>query len=396
MECLHQRMTYASWRLQVFRRLLLSDRVNTLRTISTSRQTEAQRHGEREDAIQNEKPESKPTRKTYVQKKTPRPSELLPQSPLFTHPAPGPEKKRKKRPTLEDVDELRRNPWAVALASPPRMCVVSGTRIPKAFLGDWGMVQRPDSDGLWFMPVGLLKDELSAAREEEKKTQEPPSERKPTFNNTLRMLTLRIIDRLPILKDITGPLSRNVGAKKSRLMRLIPFRWKHPHGPITAREEKQFVWREDMPDFVLGRMRIDVLKKLKSVPGKRFWRTVDLDGYSEDALIGGLKNMEAIERVGCGGLLVMGRQDKSNGAVSSLPDFVTLPQTQSKVPVFDLSLLFSEADMEELKSYHPRFSSSALFFRPDNSVTVDAMLALWKLKGLLRPDENYIPLPSKA
>lgn len=143
-----------------------------------------------------------------------------------------------------------------------------------------------------------------------------------------------------------------------------------------------------MPDFVLAHTRKEAVKRLKVASSeyraewdtaRRVWSTVQL-GLDEE-LGEALGRIEGVEHMGCGAVLV-------TASLSSLPEYVTLPQTQTKVPVLDLSVLLSESDLEGLKAHDARFQSSALFFRPDDSLTADALLALWKLQGLLRHDEQ--------
>ncbi|BCR91245.1 uncharacterized protein ACHE_70088S [Aspergillus chevalieri] len=379
MECSRQRISYASWRLRVFRHLFV--RPTTLSPVPSRRNlSSSKQHLRKNDHDLDNEPSI-------------RPSQLLPKSPLASIPT---EKKRKLRAPPERFQELSRNPWAMALASPLRMCTVTGTRVPKAFLGDWGMIRRSDAadpEKLWIMPVGLLKDELSR-----------------TLKGPLNFLKLRIVDRLPLLKQLTRPLSRSTGGKKSPLVKLVPQRWKHPFGPMTSREDRLLVWRGDMPDFVFGRLRKDALKKLKRAgdeheQGKdnnsRVWSIVGLDGESGEALVEALKSVETIERMSSGAVLVMGQTSQTDSQsreiegpqklVSNFPDYVTLPQVQSKVPVFDISVLLSESDMRDLRAHDQRFQTKALFLRPDDSTSVDAILALWKLKGFIRHDEQYRP-----
>jgi hypothetical protein len=164
-----------------------------------------------------------------------------------------------------------------------------------------------------------------------------------------------------------------------------------------------------MPEFVLERMRKHVLKKLKDMYGAQkrsksrlgSLRIIETKDRSYDALLEGLRSLEKIERMECGGVLVMGPQleQRENGDSSTgqeqvqdhesvkppYPDFVTLPQTQSQVPVFDLTELFSQADLAEVKGYGPLFENTALLLSPDNLIARQALLALWKLKSFLRP-----------
>lgn len=166
-----------------------------------------------------------------------------------------------------------------------------------------------------------------------------------------------------------------------------------------------------MPDFVLGRMRKDAMKKLKRTSDEhyqeknvssRVWSVIELGGHSEEALVEALKGVEPVERMGSGVVLAMGKQTFQSDSQSEEPEsqkmlvsnflnYVTLPQVRSKVPVFDLSMLLSESDLEDLRAHDSRFQSAAIFLRPDDSISVDAVLALWKIQGFIRHDVQYTP-----
>ncbi|KAB8258438.1 hypothetical protein BDV32DRAFT_125794 [Aspergillus pseudonomiae] len=417
MECLHGRISYASWRLRVFQRLFLSSsELNGRRTISRRAIDDPNTL----DGSQFQHPEypKEPGQHddaefTASETEEPRLSQTLPQSPLMKTVHPNLEKKHKKRAAKpEDLEDLRRNPWAMALASPPRMCSATGTRIPRALLSDWGMLKRPKSDGLWFMPLGLLKDEVAAAAADHRARRAAGGTSLPIpyMDNSIRHLTLRLVDRLPLLKKLNSVLASHVYGTRSPVARLFPYRWKHPHGPFTVREEKQIIWREDMPNFVLSRMRADVVKQLKHACIKykrldatnRVWTAIDLNEYSEAAILKELRGVKPFPRMECGAVLVMGTlinsqtgviesvsQDKAtSNTVGTLPEYLMLPHLPSKVPVFELAQLFSEKELEEIWGYDPRFQSPALYFRPNDPITVNAMLALWKLKGFLRHEST--------
>lgn len=267
------------------------------------------------------------------------------------------------------------------------------------------------------MPVGLMKDELDFPSRDEKASvsmTDPSQKTEPGAlnNRSFHYLVLRLVDRLPLLRRMTAAMYGHApGRKISPITRIFPFRWKHPHGPLTSNEEKQVIWREDMPEFVLRQMRRSVVKQLKRAsdmykrkddPGG-VWRAIEMDGCSEPSVIEGVKRLEPIERMGSGAVLFLGSPQEDvdmAGAAGSepsesvgrtlastaLPEYLTVPHTGSKVPVFDLARLLSPADLEELRAIHPRFQSSALFFRPDDSATVETMLILWKLHGFVKGD----------
>ncbi|KNG89997.1 hypothetical protein ANOM_001149 [Aspergillus nomiae NRRL 13137] len=374
MECLHGRISYASWRLRVFQRLFLSSsELNGRRTISrraiddpnTLDGSQFQHREYPKEPGQHDDAEF-----TASATEEPRLSQTLPQSPLMKTVHPNLEKKHKKRAAKpEDLEDLRRNPWAMALASPPRMCSATGTRIPRALLSDWGMLKRPKSDGLWFMPLGLLKDEVAgaAADHRARRAAGGTSLPIPYMDKSIRHLTLRLVDRLPLLKKLNSVLASHV-------------------------------------------MRMDVVKQLKHACIKykrldatnRVWTAIDLNEYSEAAILKELKGVKPFPRMECGAVLVMGTlinnqtgviesvsQDEAiSNAVGTLPEYLMLPHLPSKVPVFELAQLFSEKELEEIWGYDPRFQSPALYFRPNDPITVNAMLALWKLKGFLRHEST--------
>lgn len=290
-------------------------------------------------------------------------------------------------------------------------------------MGDWGLVQEGGSDALWMLPVGLLGPELGgkrmdAPKEEQSqdhgqgqsegvnagegdgaKKQQQPAEP----GRSRRALKLRMVDRVPIIKEFSATFSRENKSPEARsfAVRLFPSDWKYPRGPITAKHEKRVVWRKDMGEFLLEKLRRMVLGKVtkaagrwkRTEDGEGVWTPFELDGdaHGSDALVEGLKRLGSIEKMETGGVLIMGTHRKNTSIPEegeepsfAFPDYVTLPQTQSKVPVFDLGVLFSEAEIEGLKNFYEGFRTDALFLRPNHRSLVDAMLALWKLKNALR------------
>lgn len=404
MECVGTRIPYARWRLGAFRQLLATSQVQAAsRGISTSRQTDPVTELTLETKTDNANPNSVP------------PSQRLPQSPLFTHPRSGTEKNRKRRPTTQEEANLLKNPWALMLASPARMCSVTGARLPSALMGTWGLVRQPYSDQLHMMPVGLLQDSLQNNKTKklgsspeptipgkqgtpgiEKKGQEEDESPIPTSldKQTGRQLVLRISELLPLIQSISVPLSKK-GGKRPPIMRLLPFRWKHPQGPVTAHEEKRIIWSEDTPEFMLRSTRDVVVKKLGTVLEKYkrvgtsngVWRALDLPEYSDTALKEALGSLGRFDRMECGGVLLLGSKNSATAGHTSQSsgslDSVALTQTGSKVPVFDLSVLFSPTDIKKLRESHGQFQHTALFFRPEDQLGIDAMISLWKIKRLL-------------
>ncbi|KAJ5886841.1 uncharacterized protein N7473_009515 [Penicillium subrubescens] len=380
MECTRRQFSYATWRLQVFRQLLGPSPAPPSRRYLSGSQIRA---------------DEAPSGTTLP------PSKRLPQSPLVTSPRPGPIKDRKRLPTPDDTFELKKNPWAVALASPVRMCSVTGARIPRDLLGEWGLVRKPDTENSYLLPVDLIKDSLQARKETgslvpEKAPYLDPatiSADTPLTAKAIRnekpgqQLLLRMLNSLHLLKGLARPLSKNAG-KRPAISRLLPFRWKHPLGPITSRVEKSILWRPDMADHVLLQRRTDVVKKLEKarwryarmdIPGG-VWSVLDIQESSTTALADALERLGSFDRMASGAVLLLA----PSGNGGSWPETVFNPSTQSQVPVFDLTTLLSESDLAKLRDAEaPHFRNAALFFRPDNHLGVETILALWKLQRFM-------------
>ncbi|KAJ5902726.1 hypothetical protein N7495_003254 [Penicillium taxi] len=385
-----------------------------------------------------------------------RPSEYLPRSPLFEKKYVEP-KQRKNRPDATYLEPLSDNPWALALATPVRMCALTGTRMPRALLGEWGLVRKPDTEQNYVLPVDLLKEALQQTKVTREAAAETPDatdrqdnessslndvpsddimdllkespeqgaaipnaaileqtqESTPSNRTVGRHVVFRMVNLLPTFQLLSEPLAFNT-SRKPAVSRLIPFRWKHPQGPITAREEKEMVWIEDMPEYLLQKMRNDLVKKLKQAcqptydPSARTDR-IDFDNKLAEAWKKShepgswngvwtileaqrnpgvmpakfLKDMRSIDDMACGAVLLLGRSQPS----SITDETITHPQTQTQVPVFDLSAMLGEADLTRLRETEPlHFENESLFFRPVDPVGHEAMLVLWKLQRFLTKD----------
>lgn len=101
--------------------------------------------------------------------------------------------------------------------------------------------------------------------------------------------------------------------------------------------------------------------------------------------------MEPFERMECCGVLVNNRRRGKPGRVTGqwprMPEIVCISKQKKVAPVFDLTVMLGEEELTELKEHCPGlFGKTAVVFRPDNKVTVEAMLALWRLRGFVRSD----------
>ncbi|EAS28871.1 uncharacterized protein CIMG_07617 [Coccidioides immitis RS] len=310
-------------------------------------------------------------------------------------------KLHEKIPRKTDFDVLKRNPWARALASPLRMCAATQARVPKDFLGDYGLVEHPQSGSPWMMPVRLLGDEIRSMAlgperrahesEEGEKSQEQeeagPSEELQDSTEPPRRKSRP--QRLPVIRIANNPalLSRIAkGANTHATRSLLPYRWKYPNGFLTKKENDSVIWREDLPEFVLTHMRKNVVRGLKvsCIVGKDHrWSVLEIDPKSTliDNLENGLKSLGNLKNIKCGAVLLLKPQPEGStlDGSPSIPELVKLPLQGTQIPIFYLPRLLSEENLQELRDHHEFFTKDAVLFRPSGDKTIYTMQGLWRL-----------------
>ncbi|MCJ1251199.1 hypothetical protein MMC30_008430 [Trapelia coarctata] len=249
--------------------------------------------------------------------------EQLPLSPLM-HPrlleARSRFTKAKPLPS-EELNEFQRliniNPYAKALATPVRVCILTGVRLPNSFFIPFTLKKDPRTGKLWQIPTGLhdCADQALSSKEDgdesEKPTessfrknkkappipldweehQSPTDDRKSiaptdefpvTQDEDLSSLPpiptrkpdcaqLIVVQQQPpalpstlqkaYLLSSHAALAHVSTLPRGSLMRILPFRWKGHLGEAL----RSSVWRQDMADFVLALLRKRVVNWLLSV-----------------------------------------------------------------------------------------------------------------------------------
>ncbi|EEP82804.1 predicted protein [Uncinocarpus reesii 1704] len=310
-------------------------------------------------------------------------------------------KLHEKLPRKTDFDPLRRNPWAQILASPLRMCSATNARLPAKLLGDFSLVEHPQTGHPWMMPVDLLKDEIWQMRMQaeenndadggckEGKTQNGQSDGVQTAATPVRRRRLPPLPKIRLVNN-SAVLSRIVDMQNIQATRyLLPYRWKHPHGRLTKKESENIVWRKDLPQYVLTHMRKNVVRGIKHccVAGKDHrWNAMDLDPKSTvvDGLKSALQSFGDLANIKCGAVLLLKRfPETENGGSPSIPERVRIPPLGTEIPVFFLPKLLTVENLQELREHHEFFTRDALLFRPAGDKTIYTIQGLWKLQSYM-------------
>ncbi|KAJ5573029.1 hypothetical protein VI817_007760 [Penicillium citrinum] len=391
MECVAHGVSHATLQIRMFRQILASThRPRPLnRTNPSTRAHFAQ-------ASPNTPPASNSSTTDTS------PSKLLPQSPVITHPRSGIKKQRKSRPTPEDNAELKKNPWAVALASPVRMCVLTGTRLPRRLMGVYGLVKRPETTQSYLLPLDMIKDSIQKRSVEDDSLMPVSHPDQPANMNVSPLVArdkklaqrpvLHMVTLGPLMRAVTPYLATKVG-KKPGVAKLIPYRWKYPLGPLNSTDLKDCVWRPDMPEFLLRSMREDIVKKIMSVNAEQegendiIWETLDIDeSCSEVTIQAALSKLKPSNDEACGAVLLFGSKEEHANEQNDPLETIFHPRSLTRIPVFNLSVILSDSHLEMLRQSSSAHlgQTKALFFRPDGSrESTNLMLYLWKLQRFL-------------
>ncbi|EZF27773.1 hypothetical protein H112_00255 [Trichophyton rubrum D6] len=315
-----------------------------------------------------------------------------------------------------DTDSsLIRNPWAIALASPPRLCHATMSRLPTELMIDFGLVQHPETSALWLLPTSLLETELNEMEiDPNAKVTAGDNDASAVSeilmdDSTAKMRkrrtafpSVRVTNSGTILDMLSNPKFSNISKG------LIPPSWKLPQGPLTKSSMQTLVWRGDMSDYALKAMRKDILRCLKKIlrvtpkiekqRRRDTWTPLNIAGHpiTQSTLESSLKQLPELRDIRSGMVLIL-RGNHHSTEINSNPDcnasstapenpsfdLAELPVHESQVPVFDLTKMLSEGELQEIRQLGEVFQGDALYFIPASRKSALFALDLWRLKSFL-------------
>lgn len=216
----------------------------------------------------------------------------------------------KPKPDPKEISRIQRklyrNPYAKMLAEPPRMCHLTRVRLPRPFLTSFGLVQKPRSDEVWWVSTdaisGLKKipnksfkqpseqdqadnsgsEETAALRMRQLKAQVDSTHRKiqnldherarlpSAASTTLHHLeNLEVDVEVESTKDQRFKAPVHVLARHDLLASFLDKNSKYTSGymrfganPSIGNLANGAIWRKDMHDVILEKMRLDAASHL--------------------------------------------------------------------------------------------------------------------------------------
>ncbi|KAL9128108.1 MAG: hypothetical protein Q9217_003161 [Psora testacea] len=337
------------------------------------------------------------------------PASKLPQSPLtdpVLNAARFGHKKAKPRPDLKKLSgfqlRLKKNPYAHALASPLRYCLLTGARLPKHFLLDFGLATHPETGAKWHLPrlTAELAEENNDAKKASPLEQESagdgesdsPDEDNPKLSqqqkqdpvpSPAKQLPPRTISGTHFLSSYAA-LKRVSKLGPAQYRNLMPYRWKEE----SVIKLNEIVWREDMAEFTLELMRKRAVQGLERCVGLRSGYVVECESWEtvrwkqQGACVLWMGRGSEHERK-------MGDEEGMGGKeASSLPPYAVVMYHGKNIAVYNLPTLLGREHLGGLRGKFPKVLGEELAVVRRKNLTVQLQMDLWKLMSYLADSER--------
>ena len=279
---------------------------------------------------------------------------------------------------------------AIALATPPRLCVLTDLRLPSYFQIPFGIVTRPKTGAPWHLPQLSTQaasrpdnDEVPIANPEETRwSLLKPDDVSATLENPVRILSsthfLASRQVLAHVSDLTPAKYKN----------MIPYRWKQD----PSVKVHDIIWREDMDILVLDILRRNVsttLSYLASRPASyiapcKSYKSID--NHVQVAVVLWLRK-SAINSTH--GESSIGRASSFNNGETGPPPYAMHYYKTCYIPCYNLAALLGPTQLSALQEKWPGHYSDQFAVIKLKRNTIKVQLELWKLLGYIIQDGGY-------
>ncbi|RDW83319.1 hypothetical protein BP5796_04810 [Coleophoma crateriformis] len=297
--------------------------------------------------------------------------------------------------------QLAKNPYAQALATPVRRCLLTNVVLPKYFLQEFNIMAHPDTKQPLYVPQNLTSKFTRAAHQTHEMTdpkgvENPEAELESTKNageapidnslnpNTEATQNCTSSDaQLPERSSKIGPSVHLLGTQGllKSMTKKGGFLYKPSRfgGPRSARSKPyatlmgSTIWRPDMDVLVLELLRRRLVESLRYCARLQ-------KGYLVPCT-----DWEVAKGKGQVGAFLWLEGEESNSD-SNPSEFATLDIERGKAhktPVHNLPALLGGELIKELKEELPSVFENKILALKHKRNTVDLQLRLWKLQGFL-------------
>ena len=273
---------------------------------------------------------------------------------------------------------------AIALATPPRLCILTGIRLPSFFQIPFGLATHPRTGAPWHLPKlptqavsnpdnnkiysVTCESTLPCALEDEdpSKTLKIPMR---TLSSTHFLASRQVLTHVSSLTP-------------SKYEKLMPQRWKND--PTV--KVSDIVWREDMDVFVLEILRRNVSKKLSYLASRVAAYIAPCKNYDsinnqhQVAVVLWLSkkpnNSIYDERASGDGMSFDGRE-------MGPPTYAMHYHKTHYIPCYNLATLLGPIQLNALRDSRPDHFNGQFAVLKLKRNTVEVQLGLWNLLGYM-------------
>ncbi|KAK4222995.1 hypothetical protein QBC38DRAFT_374031 [Podospora fimiseda] len=288
--------------------------------------------------------------------------------------------------------KLSRNPYAMALATPARRCIISACILPSFFFQQFKLLKHPETGEAWFVPQGLDKpirmqvtaDEGDGTIKEDGVTKKYPLKHPKGTTPGPSAFTLNSRRFIKSFQDKSSPYS----GQYRKLMRMNDggsgrFR-------IVLNNAR---WRPDMDEAILDTMRKRIVERLLEFAtsveqqDRKYIQPCTLDTFHE-----------AHHR---GSLVYLGTPDGSTESFGeiNIPRLSTVDVKGKKygwkITLHDLRVLLGDDYINQLRQESSLLRNGSLFLLA-RTATQPLQLLLWKLQMYLSLDLPEVGSGSQA
>lgn len=294
---------------------------------------------------------------------------------------------------------LALNPYAIALATPVRLCQLTRTPLPSYFLQDMQLAMHPDTGNPVYVPRGsfLEKKKLKSQVQTEvpiRRTLEGDEEPNSTIlsqdRNLPKYLTTEVSGGKRIGPSIYTLASRallaSMNDKKAGFGSIPQARLLSQRILRRPKVSKAFFdghFRPDMHDFVLEMARRRLFEILANLDSQK--RQVYLSGFDNWKAALGVSSSRKV-------VFLWTKPVKNQENVQPPGEFATIWNGKTRVPLHNLEILLGKKKLEELRR-HKGDGEPSLFDKPivkikSKNMTLGLQMRLWWLQCYLAEHKN--------
>lgn len=278
---------------------------------------------------------------------------------------------------------------AIALATPPRLCVLTGLRLPSYFQISFGVATHPKTGAPWHLPklstqaVSSTGDNEILDAENERTLAYPPEfDASSTAKTPTRTLSsTHFLASRQVLAHVSG-------LTPVHYKRLMPYRWKQD--PSVKLPE--IVWREDMDIFVLEILRRNVSKTLSYLASRSAAYVAPCQSYDSINKHGQVAAVLWLRKDANASI----RNESSTDDAQSFnireaipPPYAMHHHKTRYIPYYNLAALLGPIHLRALQESRPNHYGDSLAVIKLKRTTVKVQLELWKLLGYVAQDGEY-------